>query len=118
MLKQGAAIEKNTEVAAAKQKHTYQLRDIERLSRQTGTRIAIIYDVWFVGGVPPEWVRVGTWTIPDNVIDGSPTVSFYAVDPTEDEHLIECLREFCSQLPRDVIQSGPSLAPSNGPAQP
>jgi len=108
----------NPEVAAAKQKHTYQLRDIERLSRQTGTRIAIIYDVWFVGVVPPEWVRLGAWTIPDNVIDGSPTVSFYAVDPTEDEHLIECLRDFSSQLPRDVIQSGPYMAPTNGPAQP
>jgi len=96
----------NAEVAAAKQKHTYQVRDIERLSKQTGTRIAIIYDSWFIGGVPPEWIRVGTWTIQEDVIVGGDTVSFYAVDPAETTHLSEALGDFSSQLPADVIQRG------------
>jgi hypothetical protein len=96
----------NAEVAAAKQKHTYQVLDIERLSKQTGTRIAMIYDSWFIGGVPPEWTRVGRWTIQDNVIVGGETVSFYAVDPAETARLRESLIAFASQLPADVIQQG------------
>jgi hypothetical protein len=94
------------EVAAAKHKHTYQVMDIERLAKKTGTRIAIIYDSWFIGGVPPEWIRVGRWTIQNNVINGGDTVSFYAVEPSEATHLSESLADFSSQLPADVIQRG------------
>ena len=96
----------NAEVAAARQKHTYQVLDIRRLSKQTGARIAIIYDNWFTGGLPPEWIRVGRWTIQDNVITGGDTVSFYAVNPTEATYLGESLTDFSSQLPADVIQRG------------
>jgi hypothetical protein len=78
--------------------------DIERLSKQTGTRIAIIYDNWFIGGVPPEWTRVGRWTIQNNVMCGGDTVSFYAVDPAEIAYLSESLTDFSSRLPADVIQ--------------
>ena len=89
----------NAEVAAAKHKHTYQVSDIERISKQTGTRIAIVYDSWFHGWLPPEWIRVGRWTIQNNVIVGGDTVSFYAVDPTEATHLSESLTDFSPQLP-------------------
>jgi hypothetical protein len=92
------------EVAAARKKHTYQVGDMERLSKQTGTRIAIIYDSWFPGGVPREWIRVGRWTIRNNVLCGGDTVSFYAVDPAETAYLSESLGDFSSQLPADVIQ--------------
>jgi hypothetical protein len=94
----------NAEVAAARRKHTFQVSDIERLSKQTGTRIAIIYDNWFIGGVPPEWTRVGRWTIQNNVMCGGDTVSFYAVDPAEITYLSESLTDFSSRLPADVIQ--------------
>ena len=96
----------NAEVAAAKRKHTYQVGDIDRLSKQTGPRIAIIYDDWFTGGVPLGWIRIGRWTIRDNVIVGSATVSFYAVEPGEARYLSESLSDFSSQLPADVIQQG------------
>jgi hypothetical protein len=96
----------NAEVADAKRKHTYQVADIERLSKQTGARIAIIYDAWFVGGLPPEWIRVGRWTIPNNVNVGEDTVSFYALDPSEARYLGESLSDFSSQLPPEVIQRG------------
>ncbi|HMD86594.1 MAG TPA: hypothetical protein VKO18_18055 [Terriglobia bacterium] len=97
----------NAQVAAARRKHTYGVGDIERLSRQTGTRIAIIYDNWFIGIVPPEWIRVGRWTIPNNVNLGGDTVSFYAVDPGEAAHLSESLADFSSQLPAEVGQRAP-----------
>lgn len=96
----------NAQVAAAKRHHTYQVADIRRLAQQNGARIAIIYDNWFLGGVPPEWIRVGRWTIPDNVIAGSETVSFYAPNPTEAVHLAQCLQDFSTHLPTDVIQQG------------
>jgi hypothetical protein len=96
----------NAEVAAAKQNHTYQRRDIERLSQQTGVRIAIIYDSWFVNALPPRWIRVGRWTVPDDVILGGDTVSFYAVNPAEAGHLSECLQDFSAELPAEVIQRG------------
>ena len=96
----------NVEVAAAKRNHTYQVGDIDRLSKQTGARIAIIYDNWFVGGVPPAWIRIGRWTILNNVLLGGDTVSFYAVDPSEAQHLRESLGDFSTQLPSDVTQRG------------
>jgi hypothetical protein len=95
------------EVAAARRNHTYQVRDMDRLAKQTGTRMAIIYDDWFMSGVPAGWIRVGRWTIRNNVICGADTVSFYAMNPAEATHLSECLRDFSLRLPADVIQRGP-----------
>jgi hypothetical protein len=97
----------NAEVAAARRQHTYGVGDMERLSRETGTRIAIVYDNWFSSGLPPEWVRVGRWTIPNNVNLGGDTVSFYGVNPGEAAHLSESLADFSSRLPAEVGQRGP-----------
>jgi len=102
----------NRDVTALKRAHNYHTRDIAHLSKQAGARIAIVYDHWFageVGGLPGEWVRVGRWTIQNNVIAGGDTVSFYALDSSEVSHLIQCLREFSLRLPRGVIQSGSYL---------
>ena len=96
----------NTEVAAARRKHTYQVRDVDRISKESGSRIAIVYDSWFVGKMPPEWIRVGRWTIPENVIAGDDIVSFYALNSSEAEHLRNSLIEFFPQLPAEVIQRG------------
>jgi len=95
------------EVAKARRNHHYQLGEVENFSQQAQVKIAIIYDAWFPGLVPPEWVRVGTWTIRNNLVAGNDTVSFYATDPAETAHLTQCLRDFSAQLPYDVIQRGP-----------
>jgi hypothetical protein len=111
----------NRDVTSLKREHNYHTRDIAALSKQAGTRIAIVYDYWYageVGGLPPEWVRVGRWTVRNNVILGGDTVSFYALDPSEVSHLIQCLREFSPRLPRDVIQSGSYLEWGSIPATP
>ncbi len=102
------------DITLAKRTHTFRTGNIAGLSKQAGARIAIVYDHWFageVGGLPSDWVRVGRWTIPDNVVLGGDTVSIYAVDPSEVPHLIQCLREFSRRLPRDVIQRGSYLEP-------
>jgi hypothetical protein len=96
----------NAEVAAARKQHSYGVADIDRISKQTGTRIAIVYDTWFHHGLPPQWIRVGRWTIPNNVVLGADTVSFYAVDPSEAVYLSQSLTDFAPMLPQEVIQQG------------
>ena len=95
------------EVAAARRKDSFHTQEMQNLAKQTGARIAIVYDEWFPGLLPSEWIRVGRWTIRKNVIAAKDTVSFYAINPGEAEHLVESLRDFSSQLPADVIQRGP-----------
>jgi hypothetical protein len=97
-------------VAKARRNHQYQIGEVTSFSQQAQVRMAIIYDPWFAGLVPPEWVRVGTWTIRNNLVAGNDTVSFYAAAPSEAAHLTQCLREFSAQLPGDVIQRGPYLS--------
>lgn len=97
-------------VARARREHQYQAPEIARFARQAQVKIAIIYDAWFAGALPPDWVRVGTWTIRNNLVAGSDTVSFYAVQPAEVPHLVQCLRGFYFQLPKDVMQRGPYLS--------
>jgi hypothetical protein len=97
-----------TEVARAKREGKYDTRLIHALGEQSGAKIAIVYDSWLdeYGGAPLEWTPVGRWKIPDNIVCRDDTVSFYAVDPTETEHLIQSLRAFASHLPHDVAQPG------------
>lgn len=75
-------------------------------------QIAIAYDRWFgdppgvpVGGppLPPTWIRVGQWKLPDYSIIGDKTVSFYAVDPTQAAGLRSALARFSSSLPNGVF---------------
>ena len=96
-------------VAKARRNHHYGAEEIAALSRQAQVKIAIIYDDWFAGSVPPDWRRVGTWTIRNNIVAGGDTVSIYAVQPEETPHLVQSLRDFYFQLPSDVIQRGPYL---------
>lgn len=94
----------NAEVTAARRKHTYQVGDIERLSKLAGARIAIVYDSWFAGRLPQGWIRERRWNIQDNVNAGDDTVSLYAVNQAEAVYLGQGLTDFSSQLPTDVIQ--------------
>jgi hypothetical protein len=105
-------------VAKAKRNHHYGLAEVASFSQQANVRIAILYDEWFAGMLPPNWVRVGTWTIRNNMVAANDTVSFYAADPAEAAHLVQCLREFSAQLPADVIQHGPYLSWGNESAKP
>jgi hypothetical protein len=111
----------NRDVTSLKRHHDYHTKDIAGLARQAGARIAIVYDDWYageVGGLPVEWVRVGRWTIRNNVIAGEDTVSFYALDSSEVSHLIQCLWEFSLRLPHEVIQSGSYLEWRGNPVTP
>jgi hypothetical protein len=76
------------------------------------TKIAVLHERLFTDGrmayrgLPSHWKRVGRWTIPDNYIAWDATVSFFAVDPSEEARLADSLRRFSSQLPGDIQQDG------------
>jgi hypothetical protein len=88
------------EVAQMKMQRTYTPAAIRELAQNKGVKIAIVYPSWVP--VPDEWFRVGTWTIPNNVVCGSPTVTFYALTQEEADNLRGNLHRFSSNLPADV----------------
>jgi hypothetical protein len=98
----------NYEVTKLKRERQYHTPDILRLSRQAGVKVALVYDSWYtpLGGLPRDWVWVGQWTLPDNVVAGGETVSIYAVDESETIPLMQKLQNFSPLLPKEVKQSG------------
>ncbi len=94
------------EVARAKKQNSFDFEFIDLITKSHQTKIAILYDLWFdpYGGLPSEWIKVGEWTIQNNVVSGGETVSFYAVDTSEKDLLTQHLREFSQSLPEDVIR--------------
>lgn len=96
----------NIEVAKLRMKNLYDTKKIQDLATENDVKIAIIYDHWFTGGMPSDWIKVGQWTIPNNVICGGDTVSFYATNPEEEKKLEENLKMFSSKLPMDIKQTG------------
>jgi hypothetical protein len=97
------------EVTKLKHHQAYHTRDILRLSREAGVKVAMVYDNWYageIGGLPREWVWIGQWALPDNVVAGGDKVSIYAVDESETVPLMQNLQDFSSMLPKGVKQSG------------
>jgi hypothetical protein len=82
--------------------------EIDAIARARGVEMAILYEDWFEphGGLPPAWIKVGEWTIHDNVIAGRPTVAFYATSPATVPHVAGTLRAFSPRLPARVDQAG------------
>lgn len=96
------------EVAEMMKSKTMTTDKIYELAKAKGTKIAIVYDHWFdaIGGLPKSWVKVGNWTIQRNVNVAGSTVSFYAVDPAEEDYLKQSLKVFSSHLPKSIKQTG------------
>jgi len=97
----------NREVFRLKSSGWFTDRDIHDITLQRDVRVAILYDLVFRGRIPPHWVKVGSWTIPDNVVVGSDTVTFYAVRPEEAPRLAQALQEFAGRLPPTVTWRAP-----------
>ncbi len=95
----------NHQVAKAKRLGYFNGAFMKMIVKAEQVKIAIFYDSWFkqYGGLPAEWIKVGQWRINNNVVCGSDTVSFYAVEPGEREELNKNFVEFLQFLPKDVI---------------
>jgi hypothetical protein len=96
------------EVTKMKRNKRYTTAAIQELARRKDIVLALLYDTWFKNqeSVPVAWVKVGEWTITNNVVCGSDTVSFYATTPREIENLRHNLLDFSTRLPSSVRQSG------------
>lgn len=84
------------EVVQMKKRGEFHGAYLDEYLASKGVSIAIIYDHVFdsYGGIPAHWVKVGEWTIEDNVVCASSMVSFYAVKETAVEGLERNLQEF------------------------
>lgn len=100
------------EPARRKRAGTYSTAAILQLSREAGATAAVLYDGWFrrFGGLPEQWIAAGRWTIPNNVVCGGDTVTFYAVDPSAAPELRANLSRFAAALPPPVLQQGAYLS--------
>lgn len=99
----------NVEITKAMMNGTYDVKQIDTFARKDNVELAMVYDSWYsdkTGGLPPQWKKVGSWTIAHNVTCGDSVVSFYAVNPQAETRLIANLRAFSSQLPLDISQTG------------
>lgn len=94
-------------------KDTFVLRreDIEGITRERGTDIALVYDdIYKVDGesrLPDDWILVGRWLCYRYERDYWDKVSFYAVDTDRAGELAQSLRRFSPDLPANVREEGP-----------
>jgi hypothetical protein len=103
------------EVADSKLKAAYDTGTIKRIAAEHGVEVAVVYNGWFPGGIPPEWIEVARWKITPWIVVASDTVSFYATSATGAAGLLAALKEFQPKLPSDVEVKYRSreLAPSD-----
>jgi hypothetical protein len=92
----------NMDVARRRLRGLYESKDIQEVVAAHGVPIAIVYDSWFGNTIPATWRRAGTWTIRNNVVVGSDTVTFYAIQPGELGPLRLHLIQFSRELPPAV----------------
>jgi len=92
------------EPARLKLQGRYNTVEIARLVRENDVQMVMVYDTWFkeYGGLPAQWINVGEWEIQNNVVCGSPIVSFYAPNDAALPYLRDSLSEFNTQLPQNV----------------
>ena len=94
------------EVADSRRTGTFDAQKIDSLARQANVKIAIIYESWFDGLIPPSWKRIGQWRITGrNIACADDTVTLYAVDPAQAGPIERNLVAFGQQLPASVVQS-------------
>jgi hypothetical protein len=89
----------SNEIARSRKDGSWTPAFLDSFSKKNNVGLAIIYDSWFNNGLQPYWKKVATWQVPDNVVLGDETVSFYAVDSTGSEEIRRNLMDFQKQLP-------------------
>lgn len=101
----------SSEVMRLKQRGEFNPDTMERICRERGVVVAVIYDGWRMksGGTPESWTKLATWTIPYNYVCAFPDVSVYATDPEQVARVRRALFEFSRKLPQAVRQEGAYL---------
>lgn len=91
----------DTEVARARRAGTFDAAFVRELANRRGISLAVVYEDWFPGQLPPEWRRLARWRVAEPFW-GS-TVSFFAVDPRDLAHWQQALERMAPLLPDGVV---------------
>jgi hypothetical protein len=91
------------EVADLKRHGTLDAAALERLASTRDIELVAVYESVFAPILPPGWVKVGEWTIDNNVGVSGDTVAFFAPDADKAAALLRALDSFSRQLPRGVL---------------
>jgi len=92
----------NIDIARRRKKNNCTPAFLDSVAHAQDARIAVLYDAWFDDQLLRNWKKVATWTIPNNVICGDSTVSFYAIDSSGAPNLRKSLTDYQSSLPDGV----------------
>jgi hypothetical protein len=63
----------------------------------------VVYRSWFASAIPADWIQVGTWKVPEEVVVADRTVTFYATRPADAALLARGLAAFEARLPPAVV---------------
>jgi hypothetical protein len=72
------------------------------LSRKDSIKIAVVFEKYFPPKVFHDWRKVGSWKISNNVICADDSVSFFALQVSEEALLRKNLKAYESRLPKGV----------------
>ncbi|HVV71075.1 MAG TPA: hypothetical protein VHI52_06175, partial [Verrucomicrobiae bacterium] len=92
----------NIQVARSRKSGRWNPGFLDSLCRAQGAGTAVFYEKWFNDSLRDRWTKVATWRIPNNVICGDDSVSFFAIRPTDAPVLKGHLKAFEKQLPAGV----------------
>lgn len=86
----------------------YTCEDARNWAAGKAARIAILNTEWteVEPRIPKEWVKVGQWGLPRNVVFGDSRIGFFAVDPQAADELADNLARFGQHVSRKVRQTG------------
>jgi hypothetical protein len=76
---------------------------LARLAAPAPPAAVVIYRSWFADAIPSDWIPVGTWKVPEEVVVADRTVTFYATRPADAALLARGLAAFQVRLPPTVI---------------
>jgi hypothetical protein len=75
---------------------------LTRLAEPAPPAAVVVYRSWFADAIPSDWIQVGTWKVPEEVVVADRTVTFYATRPAEASLLARALEAFQTRLPPTV----------------
>ncbi|MBX3462302.1 MAG: hypothetical protein KF830_03970 [Planctomycetes bacterium] len=70
----------DVEVARARLAGAFDAAFVRRLTAARGCTLAVVYEDWFPGQLPPEWTRLARWTVPQPYWGA--TVSWFVIEPS------------------------------------
>jgi hypothetical protein len=92
-------------VADLKRRGALDAAALDRLVAENNVAAIALYEQVFASILPAPWIKVGQWTIPDNVGVSADTVAFFAPDARSAARLRTALNDFASDLPAGVTWS-------------